>query len=79
MPARWRVFPDQALATGRKWPTLTDERPATNGGLAIHRSRPGLGQPLYAALLPVVAGHCAALDDPHRSLVSNETEQVRVA
>jgi hypothetical protein len=46
------------------WPTLTVERPATNGGLAIHSSQRWLGRPLYATLLPVAVGAWPTLNDP---------------
>jgi hypothetical protein len=53
-----RRSPKLTLATGWLWPALAPERTRIGGSHAIQSSQPGLGRPLYAALLP----HC------HRSL-----------
>lgn len=67
MPAESRPAGKLPLPTDCNWPTLTAERPTINGGHAIHSRRRQLGCPLYVALLPEVAGHWSALDDPLQS------------
>ena len=64
------AFREQSFVTDRTWPTLTAERPATNGSHAVHSRRCHPGRPLYVVQLPVISSFWPALDDPLRTFES---------